>query len=147
MAPHTFTQGITGAILLLLISRSRPHRATNKEVCTSASAPSQPMKRASAVSCVSGQPWKAAMGGGSGSRGISALLPRQLWRCRMHREKSSNSCDSCDTMHLYEHTCTPKHTLPCSCTEANLHVHYNKKNIDPYTVHPPFVLRAAALHP
>ena len=49
------------------------------------------------------------MGGGSGSAGISALLPRQLCFCRMHSEKSSSSCDSCDTMQRYEHTCSIAH--------------------------------------
>lgn len=63
------------------------------------------MKRASARSCVRGCPLWLAMGGGSGREGISALLPRQLCFCRMHSEKSSSSCDSCDTMHRYEHTC------------------------------------------
>lgn len=70
----------------------------------SAGAPSQPINRLSASSCVRSSPLKEVMGGGSGRAGISALLPRQLCFWRMHREKSSSSCDSCDTMQRYEHT-------------------------------------------
>ncbi len=66
--------------------------------------PSQPMNRLSASSCVRSFPQKEVMGGGSGRAGISALLPRQLCFWRMHSEKSSSSCDSCDTMQRYEHT-------------------------------------------
>lgn len=71
--------------------------------------PSHPMKRLSASSWVRPSPRKAVMGGGSGREGISALLPRQLCFCRMHSEKSSSSCDSCDTMQRYEHTCRVAH--------------------------------------
>ncbi len=85
-----------------------------------AGAPSQPMKRLSASSCVRSSPRKAAMGGGSGRAGISALLPMQLCFWRTHKEKSSSSWDSWDTMQRYEQTCRARIPVRVCSSSHNL---------------------------
>ena len=98
LTPHTTFQLHSSAV----------GASTDKEEVAAADGSTEgrihPMKISSACSCVSVCPRNLAMGPTSGSRGRSALCPRQLCFCRLHSEKASNSGDSCDTMQRYEHT-------------------------------------------